>query len=395
VSAILEAAREHQVDVIGMSGLLVKSTVIMKENLEELNSRGFADRWPVLLGGAALTRAYVEQDLAELFDGQVRYARDAFEGLRLMNAFMDVKRGVAGASLPPLRERRVRTTATLQVTEPEDMPARSDVAADNKVPSPPFWGDRVVKGIALNDYASFLDERATFMGQWGLKPARGGDGPSYEELVETEGRPRLRMWLDRIQTDGLIEAAVVYGYFPAVSEGDDLVVLDADGGERERFTYPRQRRDRHLCLADFFRSRESGEVDVAGFQLVTVGSKISQATAELFAKNAYRDYLELHGLSVQLTEALAEYWHARIRSEIGFGAEDPDDLSDFFKVKFRGCRYAAGYPACPDLEDRAKIVRLLKPERIGVILSEEFQLVPEQATDALIVHHPDASYFNA
>jgi 5-methyltetrahydrofolate--homocysteine methyltransferase len=187
----------------------------------------------------------------------------------------------------------------------------------------------------------------------------------------------------------------VYGYVPAVSEGDDLVVLDAEGGERERFTYPRQRRDRHLCLADFFRSRESGEVDVAGFQLVTVGSKISQATAELFAKNAYRDYLELHGLSVQLTEALAEYWHARIRSEIGFGAEDPDDLSDFFKVKFRGCRYAAGYPACPDLEDRAKIVRLLKPERIGVILSEEFQLVPEQATDALIVHHPDASYFNA
>ncbi|HXA61960.1 MAG TPA: methionine synthase [Streptosporangiaceae bacterium] len=395
VSAILEAAREHQVDVIGMSGLLVKSTVIMKENLEELNSRGLADRWPVLLGGAALTRAYVEQDLAELFDGQVRYARDAFEGLRLMNAFMDVKRGVAGASLPPLRERRVRTTATLQVTEPQDMPARSDVAADNKVPSPPFWGDRVVKGIALNDYASFLDERATFMGQWGLKPARGGDGPSYEELVETEGRPRLRMWLDRIQTDGLIEAAVVYGYFPAVSEGDDLVVLDADGAERERFTYPRQRRDRHLCLADFFRSRESGEVDVAGFQLVTVGSKISEATAELFAKNAYRDYLELHGLSVQLTEALAEYWHARIRSEIGFGAEDPDDLSDFFKVKFRGCRYAAGYPACPDLEDRAKIVRLLKPERIGVILSEEFQLVPEQATDALIVHHPEASYFNA
>ncbi|MCW2938896.1 MAG: methionine synthase [Actinomycetia bacterium] len=395
VSAILEAAREHQVDVIGMSGLLVKSTVIMKENLEELNSRGFADRWPVLLGGAALTRAYVEQDLAELFDGQVRYARDAFEGLRLMNAFMDVKRGVAGASLPPLRERRVRTTATLQVTEPQDMPARSDVAADNKVPSPPFWGDQVVKGIALNDYASFLDERATFMGQWGLKPARGGDGPSYEELVETEGRPRLRMWLDRIQTDGLIEAAVVYGYFPAVSEGDDLVVLDDGGGERERFTYPRQRRDRHLCLADFFRSRESGEVDVAGFQLVTVGSKISEATAELFAKNAYRDYLELHGLSVQLTEALAEYWHARIRSEIGFGAEDPDDLSDFFKVKFRGCRYAAGYPACPDLEDRAKIVRLLKPERIGVILSEEFQLVPEQATDALVVHHPDASYFNA
>ncbi|MBX6767953.1 MAG: methionine synthase, partial [Actinomadura rubrobrunea] len=283
---------------------------------------------------------------------------------------------------------------TLKVTEPEDLPARSDVAVDNKIPEPPFWGDRVVKGIPLADYAAFLDERATFMGQWGLKPARGSDGPSYEELVETEGRPRLRMWLDRIQTEGLIEAAVVYGYFPAVSEGDDLVVLNEDGSERERFTFPRQRRDRHLCLADYFRPRESGETDVAVFQLVTVGSKISQATAELFAKNSYREYLELHGLSVQLTEALAEYWHARVRAEIGFGGEDPDDLDGILKVGYRGARYSFGYPACPDLEDRAKVVRLLRPERIGVTLSEEFQLVPEQATDALVVHHPEAKYFN-
>ncbi|PRX04578.1 UNVERIFIED_ORG: methionine synthase (B12-dependent) [Actinomadura viridilutea] len=394
ISAIVEAARNERADVIGMSGLLVKSTVVMKENLEELNARGLAHRWPVLLGGAALTRAYVEQDLAELFDGEVRYARDAFEGLRLMDAFMAVKRGEEGAQLPPLRERRVRRGATLKVTEPEDLPARSDVAVDNKIPEPPFWGDRVVKGIPLADYAAFLDERATFMGQWGLKPARGGDGPTYEELVETEGRPRLRMWLDRIQTEGLIEAAVVYGYFPAVSEGDDLVVLNEDGSERERFTFPRQRRDRHLCLADYFRPRESGETDVAAFQLVTVGSKISQATAELFAKNSYREYLELHGLSVQLTEALAEYWHARVRAEIGFGGEDPDDLDGILKVGYRGARYSFGYPACPDLEDRAKVVRLLRPERIGVTLSEEFQLVPEQATDALVVHHPEAKYFN-
>ncbi|RAY13968.1 methionine synthase [Actinomadura craniellae] len=394
ISAILDAAKEQRADVIGMSGLLVKSTVIMKENLEELNSRGLAQEWPVLLGGAALTRAYVEQDLADLYHGEVRYARDAFEGLRLMDSFMAVKRGEKGAQLPPLRERRVKKGAALQVTEPEEMPARSDVAADNAVPTPPFWGDRVVKGIPMNDYVAYLDERATFMGQWGLKPTRGGDGPSYEELVETEGRPRLRMWLDRVQTEGLIEAAVVYGYFPAVSEGDDLVVLDADGGERERFTFPRQRRDRHLCLADFFRSRESGETDVVGFQLVTVGSRIAEATAELYAANAYRDYLELHGLSVQLTEALAEYWHTRVRAELGFGAEDPDDLEGILKVDFRGCRYSFGYPACPDLEQRAQIVRLLKPERIGVTLSEEFQLHPEQATDALVVHHPEARYFN-
>src|SRR5690242_8561833 len=220
LSAIVDAASEHGADVIGMSGLLVKSTVVMRDNLAELNSRGLARTWPVLLGGAALTRAYVEQDLAGLFGGEVRYARDAFEGLRLMDAFMAVKRGEAGAQLPPLREARVKPKARLRLTEPADMPARSDVATDNDVPVPPFYGDRFIKGIALADYAAFLDERATFLGQWGLKPARGGSGPSYEELVEAEGRPRLRMWLDRIQAEGLVEAAVVYGYFPAVSEGD-------------------------------------------------------------------------------------------------------------------------------------------------------------------------------
>ena len=223
LSAIVDAATEHGADVIGMSGLLVKSTVVMRDNLAELNTRGLAGRWPVLLGGAALTRAYVEQDLAGLFDGEVRYARDAFEGLRLMDAFMAVARGDP-AALPPVRERRVRSQARLLVTEPAGLPARSDVA-DAPVPVPPFFGGRVVKGIPLADYAAFLDERATFLGQWGLKPSRGG-GPSYDELVETQGRPRLRMWLDRMQTEGLLTAGVVYGYYPAVSEGNDLIVLD-------------------------------------------------------------------------------------------------------------------------------------------------------------------------
>jgi 5-methyltetrahydrofolate--homocysteine methyltransferase len=378
-----------------MSGLLVKSTVVMRDNLAELNSRQLAGRWPVLLGGAALTRAYVEQDLAAQFDGQVRYARDAFEGLRLMDAFMAVKRGVAGAELPALRARRVTSGAKLTVTEPEQMPARSDVAADSPVPAAPFTGSRIAKGIPLAQYAAFLDERATFMGQWGLKPARGTGGPGYEELAETEGRPRLRGWLDRIKAEGLVEAAVAYGYFPAVSEGDDLVVLDDSGNERERFTFPRQRHDRHLCLADFFRPAGSGQTDLVGFQLVTVGPRISEATAELFAKNAYRDYLELHGLSVQLAEALAEYWHQRIRSELGFAGDDPDSLEGLLKVNYRGCRYSFGYPACPDLEDRAKVMRLLDAGRIGVTLSEEFQLAPEQSTDALVVHHPEAKYFSA
>jgi 5-methyltetrahydrofolate--homocysteine methyltransferase len=367
----------------------------MRDNLAELNTRDLAHRWPVLLGGAALTRAYVEQDLASLFDGEVRYARDAFEGLRLMDAFMAVKRGQGGAELPPMRERRVRTGARLQVTEPEAMPARSDVATDSPVPAPPFFGDRIVKGIPLGEYAAFLDERATFMGQWGLKPGRGKDGPSYDELVETEGRPRLRMLLDRLQSEGLLQAGVVYGYFRAVSDGDDLVVLDGDRTERERFTFPRQRHDRHLCLADFFRPADSGDTDVVGFQLVTVGPAVSKATAELFAKNAYREYLELHGLSVQLTEALAEYWHGRVREETGLAGHDPASLDGILKVGYRGCRYSFGYPACPDLEDRAKVMRLLRPERIGVALSEEFQLDPEQSTDALITFHPEAKYFSA
>ncbi|MFF9606645.1 methionine synthase [Streptomyces sp. NPDC014684] len=396
VSAILDAAEEHRADVIGMSGLLVKSTVIMKENLEELNQRGLAARFPVILGGAALTRAYVEQDLHEIYDGEVRYARDAFEGLRLMDALIGVKRGVPGAKLPELRQRRVRATAAVQAEErPEEGHVRSDVATDNPVPTPPFWDTRVIKGIQLKEYATWLDEGALFKGQWGLKQARTGDGPTYEELAETEGRPRLRGLLDRLQTENLLEAAVVYGYFPCVSKDDDLIILDERGNERTRFTFPRQRRGRRLCLADFFRPEESGETDVVGFQVVTVGSRIGEQTARLFEANAYRDYLELHGLSVQLAEALAEYWHARVRAELGFAGEDPAAMEDMFALKYRGARFSLGYGACPDLEDRAKIADLLRPERIGVHLSEEFQLHPEQSTDAIVIHHPEAKYFNA
>lgn len=396
VSAILDAAEEHKADVIGMSGLLVKSTVIMKENLEELNQRKMAADYPVILGGAALTRAYVEQDLHEVYEGEVRYARDAFEGLRLMDALIAVKRGVPGAVLPELKQRRVpkRDTPVLDVVEPEEG-VRSDVSVTNPVPEPPFWGTRVVKGIQLKEYASWLDEGALFKGQWGLKQARAGDGPTYEELVETEGRPHLRGWLDKLQTENLLEAAVVYGYFPCVSKGDDLILLHEDGSERTRFTFPRQRRGRRLCLADFFRPEESGERDVVGLQIVTVGSKIGGETAKLFEANSYRDYLELHGLSVQLAEALAEYWHARVRGELGFSGEDPSDVEDMFALKYRGARFSLGYGACPDLEDRAKIAALLEPERIGVQLSEEFQLHPEQSTDAIVIHHPEAKYFNA
>ena len=407
IGTIIEAAEENAADAIGMSGLLVKSTVVMKENLQELNARGIATAYPVFLGGAALTRAYVEQDLREVFAGEVRYARDAFEGLRLMDALMAVKRGEEGAALPAPRERRVkaRTGTRPELAdgqEPVELPARSDVAVDVDVPTPPFWGDRIVKGIALADVASYLDERATFMGQWGLKGSRGG--PSYEELIETEGRPRLRAWLNRIATDGIGEFAVVYGYWPCYSQGDELIVLRPGGevsdpdAELHRFAFPRQRRPRYLCLADFFRDRELALAkgpDVVAFHLVTMGSAVAKVTGELFARNAYRDYLELHGLSVQLTEALAEMWHARVRSDLGF-ARDDGEMDDMIRDQaYRGSRYSFGYPACPDLDDRVKLVDLLRPERIGVELSEELQLHPEQSTDAMIVHHPEAKYFNA
>jgi 5-methyltetrahydrofolate--homocysteine methyltransferase len=412
INAILDAAEQHQADAIGMSGLLVKSTVIMKENLQEMDTRGVAERWPVLLGGAALTRAYVEDDLRSMFSGQVHYARDAFEGLSLMERVMAAKRGEAPivdpareAALAARRARREKQRAVVAESLPDlsDDTVRSDVARDVEVPRPPFFGTRVVRGLPLADYAALLDERATFLGQWGLRGSRGGSGPTYEELVETEGRPRLRYWLDRLIADKVLEAAVVYGYFPAYSEGNDLVVLDENGhAERARFTFPRQRQERRLCLADFFRPRSpSGDLDVVAFQLVTVGQPISEYTAKLFARNDYRDYLEVHGLSVQLTEALAEYWHKRIRSELTLPSggtvadSDPADLAGLLRTDYRGCRYAFGYPACPDLEDRAKVVDLLGADRIGVQLSEEFQLVPEQATDAIVVHHPDASYFNA
>jgi 5-methyltetrahydrofolate--homocysteine methyltransferase len=374
-------------------------------------TRGVAGKYPVLLGGAALTRAYVEDDLRSMFDGEVHYARDAFEGLSLMDRVMAAKRGGATvvdadreAALAARKARRAAQRARTGDALPDlhDTSVRSDVATDVDVPAPPFFGTRVVKGIQLAEYGKLLDERATFLGQWGLRGARGGSGPSYEELVETEGRPRLRHWLDRLTSDKVLEAAVVYGYFPAYSEGNDLVVLDENAhSERARFTFPRQRQERRLCLADFFKPKDSGQLDVVALQLVTVGQPISEYTAKMFARDEYRDYLEVHGLSVQLTEALAEYWHRRVRSELtlpGGGHvsdSDPADLAGLLKTDYRGCRYALGYSACPDLEDRTKIVDLLGADRIGVVLSEEFQLEPEQSTDAIIVHHPEASYFNA
>ena len=419
ISEIISAAREHKADVIGMSGLLVKSTVVMKDNLAELNSEGIAGEFPVLLGGAALTRSYVEVDLAGMYQGDVFYARDAFEGLRLMDEVMTAKRtGVpmaqsseAAAKAAERRERRARSeriaAKRAAEAEPVVIPERSDVAADQPIATPPFWGTRIAKGIPVADYLGHLDERALYFGQWGLRGTRSGEGPDYDELVETEGRPRMRAWIDRLTTEGILShSAVVYGYFPAYSVGDEIWVLAEPRPDAEvlhKIAFPRQQRPRFLSIPDFVASRErceaEGMVDVLPFQLVTMGTPIADFANELFAGDNYRDYLEVHGLSVQLTEALAEFWHRRVRDELtlpegSVSDEDPDSIQDYFNLKYRGARYSFGYGACPDLESRKVVVDLLEPERIGVVLSEELQLHPEQSTDAFVLYHPEAKYFN-
>ena len=400
ISAIVAAAEETRADVIGMSGLLVKSTVVMRDNLAELNSRGLAGRWPVLLGGAALTRAYVEQDLAALFGGagplrprRVRGAapdgrRDGRQARR-PGRQLPALRSAGSAAAAPAAPRRRRA--------PRRMPAPVGRGRRHPGAGAPFLGHRGRQGHPARRVRGLPGRARDVHGPVGPQAvARATAVPSYEELVETEGRPRLRMWLERMQTEGLLEAAVVYGYFRCVSAGNDLIVLGGDGGASVSGSRSPGSGATGGCAwpTSSAAARDRGETDVVAFQLATMGSAVSEATAELFAKNAYREYLELHGLSVQLTEALAEYWHARVRRELGIAGADPADLDGFFRVDYRGARYSIGYPACPDLADRAKMVRLLEPDRIGVELSEEMQLHPEQSTDAIVIHHPEAKYFS-
>jgi 5-methyltetrahydrofolate--homocysteine methyltransferase len=396
ISTIIEKAEEVGADAIGMSGLLVKSTIVMRDNLEELNARGLAS-YPVLLGGAALNRTYVEGDLRQLYKGRVFYCRDAFAGLRVMDQLREEREQGVEPEKEPVRAPRV---APIRPRGPAPAPpdtselARSDVATDVPVPTAPFLGEaRVVKGIPVRDLVPYLNESALFRGQWQLRPVGGKEG--WRHTLETEARPRLRALLDEAIATQILRPAVVYGYFPCNGDGNDVVVWDDDGRERVRFSFPRQRRDRRLCIADFFRPLESGEPDVIGMHVVTMGLAASEATAKLFADNRYREYLELHGVTVEMAEALAEYWHQRIRQELGIAGDDAADMEDLFDQGYRGSRYSFGYPACPDLEEQTKLFELLRPERIGVELSEEFQLHPEQSTSAIIVHHPEAKYFNA
>ena len=392
---MLEATAEVKADAIGMSGLLVKSTIIMRENLEELNARGLSEM-PVLLGGAALTRKYVEVDLRQTYEGRVFYGKDAFEGLHTMDRLMTMKR--SGEWDPAFgREVTGSRSSPRKSERPDDadvvIPKRSDVPADVEVFTPPFLGPRVAKGISLDDIGGYVNETALFRNQWQFRPESGEDDTAFKARI----RPTLRAQLERAKAEQLLVPAVAWGYFPVNADGNELIVWtdDTRTSERMRFSFPRQRKDRFLCIADFFRPVESGEIDFASFHVVTMGRRVSEREQELFAGNEYHDYLLLHGLGVETVEALAELWHRRIREEWGFAHEDGPTLAGLFRQQYRGSRYSWGYPACPDLDDQAKVAELLEIERIGVELTEEFHLVPEQSTSAIIVPHPDAKYFVA
>ena len=395
ISEMVQKVKEVGADALGMSGLLVKSTLIMRENLLEMNELGLSDV-PVLLGGAALTRTFVEKDLREVYDGRVFYGRDAFEGLSTLDRLMEIKRsGVDDPEFGRVPSGRVLPSRSGATKESAEVPARSpEVAADNQVFEPPFLGTRIVKGIPLDDIVQYVNETALFRNQWQFRP----EGEETDEDFKTRLRARLRVELAEAKAAGFLVPQVVYGYFCVNSDGDDLVVWsDASRTtEIERFHYPRQSESPFLCIADFFRSADQGP-DYAAFHIVTMGAAVSHEAARLFAANEYQKYMIVHGLGVEMAEALAELWHKRIREEWGFVSEDGPSIGGLFRQQYRGGRYSWGYPACPDLEDNATVARLLEAGRLGIEVSEEtgWQYQPEQTTSAIICHHPQAKYFVA
>jgi 5-methyltetrahydrofolate--homocysteine methyltransferase len=409
IAEMIEKASEVKADAIGMSGLLVKSTLIMRDNLEELNQRQMTSI-PVLLGGAALTRSYVERDLRDVYEGRVFYGKDAFEGLHVMDRLGAIRRG-AEADDPDwgrvASESRVPSRASLGLAEKGsggddgEVPRRSpDVVADNPVFVPPFIGSRIVKGLSIDEIAGYLNETALFRNQWQFRPdATREGGTESDKEFKARIRPTLRDELAKAKADGLLVPQVVYGYFPANGDGNELVIWSDESrtDERARFSYPRQTKAPYYCIADFLRPVDSDEVDYAGFSIVTMGPAVSERTAKLFADDRYQEYLLLHGLGVEMAEALAEYWHRRMREEWGFADEDGPTLTGLFRQQYRGGRYSWGYPACPDLEDNEKVLHLLEGERIGLECNEDtgFQYQPEQTTSAIVCHHPQAKYFVA
>ena len=421
IDTMLHAADEHKAHAIGMSGLLVKSTLIMKENLEVMNERSITI--PVVLGGAALTRRYVEQDMRNVYKGKVFYANDAFDGLHFMGkvatgkldypATVEVKEDEdekltgteAKIALAQKEDGRYRETGEWRPETGERRPEdgdrgresggkfRSKVRTDVEIPTPPFWGTKV-EDVPLDEVFRYVNDIALIRGQWQVRKGKMKDD-EYRKMLEEKVYPDYSNLKSQISNQKLLQPKVVYGYFPCQSEGDDLIIYRDDmRTEWLRFTFPRQTNDRHLCLSDYFAPVDSGRMDVVAFQLVTMGKVASVHSASLYAANNYKDYLYFHGLSVESAEALAELGHKRIREELGIAGKDAKEIKRLFSQGYQGSRYSFGYPACPNLEDQTKLFALLDGERIGVILTDEYSLDPEQSTNAIVVHHPEARYFN-
>ena len=469
VSSVIAALKEHNADVIGLSGLLVKSTLVMRDDLAVLNEQNIDV--PVILGGAALTRKYVEADLRAIYNGRLDYAKDAFEGLRLVREICEgpaaekraadkkaaataaadaadeqptpptkaakssaearpAERSMTAAQVEQATVRRLAEEAEQrfglsEVPDSDEAPAtgplrpaanverqaesevatlpRSDIAHTVPVPQPPFWGARVIEHVPLKAVLGYMNEVMLFQVQWSFRK-RGRTPEEFKRYIDTEVRPIYRQLVERCIAEEILRPQAVYGYWPCNADGDDLVIFappaehgaaaDAHGPELLRFSFPRQRKAPHWCLSDFWRPLSDGVADVAAFQIVTVGRQVSAVARDWFAQNEYQQYLFLHGLGVESAEALAEYLHKQVRAELGIAGQDARELRRLFQQGYQGSRYSFGYPACPRLEDQAKLMTLLKPERIEIELSDEYQLEPEQSTSAIISYHPEARYFN-
>lgn len=405
---ILNAFEEHKADVIGMSGLLVKSTAIMKENLELMNERGL--EYPVVLGGAALNKRFVEGDLRSMYIGDVYYANDAFDGLKYMEFILAHKKKGEKPKLEIYVDPRLREPKKTEQKESASL-EKSKISQKNPVPPPPFWGSKTVSNIPIDKVFEYINEVALFRGSWNVYKDRSKPDEEYDALIKEEIIPVFNELKLKVKREKLLVPEVIYGYFPCNSDGNDLIIYKPKNNSQEslysewknfefsgleewtRFSFPRQSSEKHLCISDFFKSKESGQFDTAAFQIVTVGSRATEYAQELYNQNRYQEYLYFHGLSVETAEALAEYWHKIIRKELKIDGNDADDIKKIFQQGYSGSRYSFGYPACPNLEDNKILFELLKPERIGITLTEEWQMVPEQSTNAIICHHPEAKYF--
>jgi 5-methyltetrahydrofolate--homocysteine methyltransferase len=418
LSQIMAAYHQHKPDAVGLSGLLVKSVNVMEENIDELNQG--PDKPRLILGGAALTRHYCEGHLRPKYKGECYYGKDAFDGLRIMELITAGKSDALAFEIDDRQGKRSKAEEMIVASRAAKLASsnarstsaptlarevRSDVSTTVPVPTPRFWGSRVVEGIDLEDLYPFINPVALFRGQWGFKKGALSDA-EYDAMIDDKVIPIFNRLKDRCKAEKILEPKVVYGYYPVNSEGDDLIVyapppqmgnhaIKPQGlTELLRFTFPRQPDKKRLCISDFFRPVSSGEIDVLGLHCVTMGPKASEAAKALYAANQYQDYLYLHGMGVETAEALAEFWHKRMRQELGIAADDAPRIKDLFTQHYRGSRYSFGYPACPDMADQDKLFALLDPARIGCVLTENHQIDPEQSTSAIIVHHPEAKYFN-